>query len=350
MSFIWPLMLLWLLAVPVAAAGYLRLSRARLRRMAQLAPLGLVETGSRRPLGRRRHLPFCLFLSAVALLVVGFSRPEVVIGLPRTEGTVILAFDVSNSMLADDLEPTRIEAAKEAARRFVDGQPSTIRIGVVAFSDGGLITQPPTSERDEVVAAIDRLSPQGGTSLSQGIFTSLNAIAGGVVGADAAGTGALDPLPEPSDLADLDLDLDLDLDDLDLDFGYHGSAVVVLLSDGEDTTGLDPLLMSDLAATAGVRVFPIGIGSPQGTLVELDGFTIATMLDESTLREIAASTSGSYFHAGDATELSTIYETIDLELTIRGEKTEITGLLAGAAVVLLLAGAGLSMAWFGRVP
>jgi Ca-activated chloride channel family protein len=341
MSFIWPLMLLWLLAVPVAAAGYLRLSRARLRRMAQLAPLGLVETGSRRPLGQRRHLPFCLFLSAVALLVVGFSRPEVVIGLPRTEGTVILAFDVSNSMLADDLEPTRIEAAKEAARRFVDGQPSTIRIGVVAFSDGGLITQPPTSERDEVVAAIDRLSPQGGTSLSQGIFTSLNAIAGGVVGADAAGTGALDPLPalEPSDL-----------DDLDLDFGYHGSAVVVLLSDGEDTTGLDPLLMSDLAATAGVRVFPIGIGSPQGTLVELDGFTIATMLDESTLREIAASTSGSYFHAGDATELSTIYETIDLELTIRGEKTEITGLLAGAAVVLLLAGAGLSMAWFGRVP
>jgi Ca-activated chloride channel family protein len=277
-----------------------------------------------------------VFLTAVAVLLVGFARPEVVIGLPRTEGTVILAFDVSNSMLADDLSPTRIEAAKQAARSFVDVQPSTIRIGVVAFSDGGLVTQPPTGERAAVIAAIDRLSPQGGTSLSHGLSTSLHAIAGNGVSSAARASDQL----EQRELTDLG----------ELDIGYHGSAVIVLLSDGEDTTGLDPLAVSEVAANAGVRIFPIGIGSAEGAIVELDGFTVATRLDEATLEAIAADTSGSYFRAEDASELSAIYETIDLQLTVRGEKTEVTGLAAGLAVVLLVVGAVISMAWFGRVP
>jgi Ca-activated chloride channel family protein len=270
-------------------------------------------------------VPFAVSLAAVALMLVGFARPEMVIDLPRSEGTVILAFDVSNSMLADDLAPSRIEAAKEAARGFVEGQPPAIEIGVVAFSDGGLVTQPPTGERAEVLAAIDRLSAQGGTSLGQGIFTALNAIAGGTIAGDTA------------EVAELDI-------------GYHGSAAIVLLSDGEDTTGLDPLATADLAATAGVRIFPIGIGSAGGALVELDGFTVATRLDEPTLEAVAASTGGAYYRAEDAAELAQVYDTIDLQLTIEGEKTEVTGIAAGLAVFLLLIGAGLSMAWFGRVP
>jgi Ca-activated chloride channel family protein len=337
MSFIWPAMLVWLVAaVPALVAGYRRLAGSQARRTAALSPLGLVETGSGRPLGRRRHLPFAVFLLAVAVLLVGFARPEVAIGLPRAEGTVILTFDVSNSMLADDLSPTRIEAAQQAARRFVDLQPPAIQIGVVAFSDGGLVTQPPTDERAEVIAAIDRLSPQGGTSLSQGIFTSLNAVAGASI-SPAARTS--DRLEQP-ELTDLDV----------LDIGYFGSSVIVLLSDGEDTTGLDPLAMSEVAANAGVRIFPIGVGSAEGAIVELDGFTVATRLDEATLEAIAADTGGSYFRAEDASELSEIYESIDLQLTVKAEKTEVTGLVAGLAVVLMVVGAVMSMAWFGRVP
>lgn len=328
MSFIWPLMLYSLLLVPLLVAAYLWLLKRRARKTAALGTMGLLQTASQQ-LNRRKHLPFAIFLLAITLLLVGLARPEMVIELPRAEGTVILAFDVSSSMIADDLEPSRMEAAKSAARTFVENKPSTIQIGVVAFSNGGLIIQSPTKVQGDVQAAIDRLSPSGGTSLGQGIFTSLNAIA-----------------EEPIGLDEEALQGDVE----SLDIGYFGSAVIILLSDGENTAQPDPLDMAQLAANAGVRIFPIGIGSPEGTVVEIDGFSVATVLDDALLQEIAALTNGTYLYAEDEDALQEIYETIDLQLTIKGDKMEITALIAGISLFLLLIGGALSILWFGRIP
>ena len=328
MSFIWPPLLLALLLVPLLALGYVQLMRGRDAAGAQLGTMRLTEGTSGKRLGRRRHVPPALFLAAIALLLAALARPTVMVALPHLEGTVILAFDVSTSMLADDLAPTRMDAARQAASDFVRRQPSTIEVGVVAFSDSAFIVQRPTDVQADVLAAIDRLAPQGGTSLSDGMFSSLSAIAG-------------EPIVIPANVPPEDVPLQ--------DIGYFGSAVIVLLSDGEDTSSTDPLNVAELAAGAGVRVFPIGIGSPDGTTLEIEGFTVATALNEELLTEIATATDGTYFRAEDERRLAEVYDSIDLKLAIRGEQTEITGLAAGAALLLLLIGAGLTMRWFGRV-
>lgn len=329
MSFAWPLVLWSLLLVPLLTLAYLRLTRRRAAAAVALTAMRLTDGKSGRRAGWRRHLPPALFLAALALLLVGLARPMVVVAVPRFEGTVILAFDASTSMLADDLEPSRMDAAKGAASAFVREQPSTIQIGVVAFSDGAFIVQSPTNVQADVLAAIDRLAPQGGTSLSEGMFASLSAIAGRPVELGAA-------VSEDDVLAG--------------DIGYFGSAVIVLLSDGEHTSRVDPLVMAQLAANAGVRIFPIGIGSTAGTTLEIEGYRVATALNAPLLEAIATATDGVYFHAEDEAGLTRVYDTIDLRLAIDGEETEVTSLLAAAAMLLLVVGAGLTTFWFGRVP
>ena len=334
MTFIWPIMLLSLLLMPLLVWVYLRQVKLRDRGTAVLGPLGIVRGGDGTAVGRRRHWPPALFAVGLTLLLFSLSRPELPVSLPRIEGTVILAFDVSSSMLADDLEPSRIEAAKEAARVFVDNQPSTIRVGVVAFSNGGIVVQSPTDVKADVLATIDRLTPQGGTSLGQGIFTALNAIAGEAIVLEE---GALDE----GNLAESVQALQID------DFS---SAVVVLLSDGENTEFPEPLDIAQIAAEAGVRIYTVGIGSSEGALIEVDGFSIVTQLNEPALQEIANLTNGTYFFAEDEEELRDIYENIDLQFTIRGEQMEITAILAGISLVFMLVSGALSLLWFGRVP
>ena len=334
MTLIWPRMLVALLLVPLFIALYVRLLRQRETAVQSLGPLGVIQTRSGGYVGRRRHAPPAFFLAGLTCLLFGLSRPEMPVSLPRIEGTVILAFDVSNSMLADDLEPTRIEAAKAAARTFVESQPSTIQVGVVAFGNGGLVVQPPTNVQADILAAVDRLSPQGGTSLGQGIFTALNAIAGEPIAIDevALAEGAL-----PEDLPPLDIE-------------EYSSAVIVLLTDGENQSTLDPLQVAQLAAEAGVRIYPIGIGSEAGAVLEIDGFNIVTQLNEPALQQIASLTNGLYYQAEDEETLQDIYKNVDLQMTIKGEKREITALLAGMGALFFLIGGGLSMAWFGRIP
>lgn len=329
MSFLWPSMLFTLLFVPLLIWLYFRLQQRRQQAKAALGPLGVVQNNSGSELGKRRHIPNLLFLTGLTFLFLGFARPETVVNLPSVEGTVILAFDVSHSMAADDLEPSRIEAAKEAARTFVDNQPSTIRIGVVSFSNGGFIVQQPTDDRTAVLTSIERLSPQTGTSLGQGIFTSLNAIAGEAIAID-------------SEMIEEDAQ--------SIEIGYYPSAVVLLLTDGENTGPPDPLEIAQVAAKAGVRVYPIGVGSLEGAVITIDGFNVLTQLDEVTLEEIAKLTNGNYYHAEDEESLREIYENVDLRLTINPEKTEITAVIAGMSLILLLIGGVLSLIWFGRIP
>jgi Mg-chelatase subunit ChlD len=226
MSLGWPWMLVGLAAVPLLVLWYRRMLRVRAARRAELAALGLVapEATAR---GWRRHVAPALVLASLVLLLTALARPEATVPQPRREGTVILAVDVSSSMAAADIAPTRLEAAKVTARDFVQRQPPTVRIGVVAFSGSALVVQEPTADRPSVIAAIDRLTPQGGTALGRGLQTSLSAIVGKAVLVDEP-NNAVEPQGP--------------------DLGYHGSAAVVLLSDGENTVDPDPV---DVAALYG---------------------------------------------------------------------------------------------------
>jgi Ca-activated chloride channel family protein len=326
MTFVWPWLLLSLGVIPLLWRGYRRLLRRRAARLAALAEVGLVPAGS--TAGRRGHVAPALFLGALALLFVALARPQATVAEPRRQGTVVLAFDVSSSMGAKDVEPSRMEAAKAAARAFVQKQPATIRLAVVAFGQSGVISRQPTDDHAAVLAAIDRLAPQGGTALGRGIQTSLSAIAGRTV--------RLDPPSASPEASGQNL-------------GYYGSAAVILLSDGENTDGPDPLQAAELASTAGVRVYPIGLGSARGTVLQVDGFQVATALDEPLLRSIATTTDGTYFAAADAQALTRVYESIDVSWTFESRNIEVTALFAAAAAVLLLLGVGLSLARSGRV-
>lgn len=324
MSLLWPWMLLGLLAVPAAVLWYRRLVRGRAARRAELAALGLAEPAAATR-DRLRHVPPALLLVALVLLVAALARPEASVPQPRREGTVILAFDVSASMAATDIAPTRMEAAKAAAREFVLRQPETVRLGVVAFGGTGLVTQEVTADRAGVLAAIDRLTPQGGTGLARGLQTALGEIVGRPVELDP--TRGVEPRTD--------------------DLGYHGSSAIVLISDGENTDDVDPLAVADLASGAGVRVHPVGIGSAAGTVLQIDGFQVATALDEATLRAIAARTDGEYFAAPDERALAAVSDSV-VAWTVRTDRIEVTGLVAAAAALLVLAAVGLSLVRYGR--
>ena len=329
MSFIWPFMLITLLFIPILIGLYLRVFQKRKQAVSDLGPMGILQDSSGKSLGFRRHAPPLFFLVGLGLLLFGTSRPEMLVNLPRTEGIVILAFDVSSSMTADDFSPTRIDAAKAAARAFIEEQPNTVMIGIVAFSNGGLIVQQSTNDQDALLATIERLTPQGGTSLGHGIFTSLNAIAG-----------------EPLSINEATLEEGTP----ELQIDNSSSAVIILLTDGENTNEPNPLEIAQMAAESGVRIYPVGIGSQDGSIIEVDGFNIVTQLNKTMLEEIAKLTNGSYYFAEDEESLQEIYKNIDLRLTVEGEMSEITSIVAGVSLVFVLIGGVLSILWFGRLP
>ncbi len=317
-----------LLLVPALVVGYLWLVRRRAIDEQTLGTMAEAATRSGRALGRRRYVVPVVLLLGIVVLLVALARPEATIDLPRRQGTIVLAFDVSSSMKAKDLAPTRMAAAKQAARKFVADQPSNVRLAVVAFSDSANVVQPPTRSKRDVLDAIGRLSPRGGTALGRGILASLNAVSKRPITLDKDALEAGDRQPG---------------------VGFIGSAAVVLLSDGDNTAQLDPLALAQVASQAGVRIFPVGIGSPNGAVVDIDGFSVATALDAELLKGVARNSGGTYFAAADAATLQRVYDRIDLQLTTVGRNTEITAVFAGGALVLILLAAGLSMRWYGRV-
>jgi Ca-activated chloride channel family protein len=265
------------------------------------------------------------------------------LNLPRVEGTVILAFDVSGSMAADDLKPTRMEAAKTAARDFIEKQPGTVQVGVVAFSDNGFSVQPPTADQAAILAAINRLTAQRGTSLANGITASLNTIAAsraqGIIGETNGEPPSLsNRAPEPTSTP------------TPLPKGTYTSAAIVLLTDGENNEMPDPLAVAQTAADRGVRIYTVAVGSPAGTTLKINGFTVHTQLNEEMLKQISAITGGEYYNADNEEELRAIYDNLDPQLLLKPQNTEITALFAGASIILLLIGGALSLVWFSRLP
>ena len=330
MPFVWPEALFVLLAIPLFVALYMRMQQRRRRIAASYGRLGLVQETGGRGLGVRRHIAPALFLLSLTILIVALARPQTVVSLPRIEGTAILAFDVSGSMAADDLKPTRMEAAKAAARDFVQRQPLGVQIGVVAFSESGFGVQAPTNDQETILASINRLKPERGTSIGQGILASLRTISGADDGEDSPAAGDVTPTPVPD--------------------GTYTSAVIVLLSDGENNVSPDPLVAAQTAADHGVRIYTIGIGSAAGTILEVNGFTVHTHLDEAMLQQISQLTDGAYYSAENEQDLREIYENINLQLVVKSDEMEVTSILAGAGILVLLIGGALSLVWFSRLP
>jgi Ca-activated chloride channel family protein len=337
MSFIWPTMLFSLILIPLLVGIYVLAQQRRKQLSANYGNLGILPGSKGRQPGIRRHVPAVLFLMGLSILAVALARPQAVVALPKQEGTIILAFDVSGSMAADDIKPTRLDAAKAAAQAFVNKQPLYVQIGVVAFSDNGLSVQVPTNDPGAVLAAINRLAPQSGTSVAQGITTSLNAISvansgelPGEVYSNLLQTPSPTPTPVPR--------------------GTYTPAAIILLSDGENNENPDPLQAAQTAADQGVRIYTVGIGSPSGTTVHINGFSLHTQLDENTLKQISQITGGTYYNAQNAQDLLNIYNHLDTQLVNKPEKTELTSIFAGASILLMLAGGLFSMLWFSRLP
>jgi Ca-activated chloride channel homolog len=248
------------------------------------------------------------------------------VSIPRISGTVILAFDISKSMSAEDVEPSRLGAAQAAAISFVQAQPATVDVGVVAFGQGALTTRQPDPDHEGAIAAIKRLTPSGGTSLGQAILASLTTITGKPVSLPGPESNA----PPP-------------------DLGYWGSATIVVLSDGEDTGGPDAVAAAELAAAAGVHIETVGIGTVEGTTIEVDGYQVSTALNEDLLTEVAQTTTGSYHRADDAASLGNVARSLDLRATTHPEFLELTAVVLGLALLLLTIGGMLMISWYGRI-
>ncbi|HET6262520.1 MAG TPA: VWA domain-containing protein [Chloroflexia bacterium] len=336
MTFVWPIMLFWLVLIPAFPAIYVWMQQRRQQLVALYGNPGLVQEAAGRRVGARRHIPPLFFLAALVVLIVAMARPQATVSLPRLEGSVILAFDVSGSMAADDLKPSRMEAAKAAAREFVQDQPSSVQIGVVTFSDGGFTAQPPTDDQAAVLASIERLTVQRGTSLARGIEASLNVLSAGEgdkpQGLSIPRTQEAAPTATP------------------VPKGTYTSAVIVLLTDGENNQEPDPLEAAQAAADRGVRIHTVGVGSTAGATLRIEGFSVRSRLDEETLQRISEMTGGTYYNAANEEDLHAIYDNLDPELAIKPQKMEMTSLFAGAGILILILGSTLSLLWLGRLP
>ena len=333
MSFIWSSLLYLLILVPLLVWLYVRSQRQRRAVAARYGSLGVVQAPDARA-NRRRHIPALLFLLGITVLITSAARPQAVVSVPKLESTVILTFDVSGSMAADDLKPTRMEAAKAAAGAFVQEQPSNVAIGVVAFSDGGITVQAPTTDKTQTLETIYRLVPRRGTSMGNGILVALNTIV--IAAGDTPILNSSAPQTQPEAVPEIQ--------------GWYPSSAIVLLGDGENTQDPDPLLAADLAADLSVRIYTIGVGKPEGALINIEGFSIMSQLNEGVLQEISQITGGQYYNAASEEDLLRVYRDLQPQLAFRTEEIEVTALFAAAGFwVFLLAGA-LSLLWFGRVP
>ncbi len=330
MTFIWPSMLWLLLLIPLGVFTYLQNQKRRKKLIEKFSGLGLTQH-----IEPRRHVPPAIFLFSLAILIFSLARPQAVVSLPKQEGTIILAFDVSGSMAADDLKPTRLAAAKVAAEDFIKRQPPYVQIGVVAFSDGGFSVQLPTNDQGAILAAINRLTPQRGTSIANGILVSLKAI-NPVTTPPPESYTILTPAPTPTPTP--------------MPAGTYTNAAIVLLTDGENNENPDPLAAAQEAADRGVRIYTVGIGSVTGTNVHINGFTLHTQLYEDPLKQISQITGGTYYNAQSTEELIKIYDNLNTQISIKPEKTELTSIFAGAGILVLLVGGLFSLLWFGRLP
>jgi Ca-activated chloride channel family protein len=294
----------------------------------------------------RRHIPALLFLIALMAMIVAIARPAAVVTLPSQHRTIILAMDVSGSMRATDVQPNRITAAQNAAKAFVTDQPANVRIGVVSFAGTAAVVQAPTQNREDIIAAIDRFQLQRATAIGSGIIVSLATIFPDA-GIDVSSLiyGRDGPRGMPLDQTGKTEKKDFK----PVAPGSYTSAAIILLTDGQRTTGPDSIDAARMAADRGVRIFTVGFGTKSGETIGFEGWSMRVRLDEDTLKTIANITRGEYFYAGTATDLKKVYETLNSRFLMEKKDMEISALFAAGAAVTALLSAALSLLWFNRI-
>jgi Ca-activated chloride channel family protein len=351
MTFLWP-EFLWLLAlVPLLVAAYVLILRRKRKTALRYASLTMVKEAMGAGPRFRRHVPPLLFLVALIVMITAVARPAAVVRLPSQHETIILALDVSGSMRAKDVEPDRITAAQNAAKTFINEQPRSTRIGIVAFAGTASLVQPPTQSREDLHAAIERLQLQRATAIGSGILVALKAIFPDVdfdlratnprlnaagspgKGGPLAGPLATPPGDKPKPVPP----------------GSYKSAAIILLTDGQATTGPDPIEAARMAAERGIRVYTVGVGTPNGEILVGEGWSMRVRLDEETLKQIANLTSAEYFYAGTAVDLKKIYQSLNSRFVLEKKETEITAIFAATAALTILLSALLSLLWFNRI-
>jgi Ca-activated chloride channel family protein len=343
--------MLWLLAaLPALVAAYLFLLRRKKKTTLRYSNLSLVKEAMGASQRLRRHIPPLLFLLALTLLILAVARPSAVVTLPTHQRTIILAMDISGSMRATDVEPSRIAAAQAAAKSFVSDQPRGTRIGVVTFAGTAAVAQAPTNKSDEIVAAFDRFQLQRATAIGSGILVSLKAIFPDAEFDLRSSNPRRDPARDSLRSAPLDQAREPEKPGFKpVTPGSYASAVIILLTDGQSNVGPDPIEAARMAAERGVRVYTVGFGTTEGEILRFEGWSMRVRLDEQTLKKIAELTQGEYFYAGTASDLKKVYETLSSRLVFETGETEITALFSAAAALMALIAALLSVWWFHRI-
>jgi Ca-activated chloride channel family protein len=345
MHFLWPDFLWLLLALPLLIVLYVWLLRRKKKMSLRYASLSIVKEAMGPGSSIKRHIPPVLFLLALAAMLIASSRPVAVITLPSNQQTIILAMDVSGSMRATDVQPNRLVAAQEAAKKFLTDLPRHVKVGIVAFAGSAQVAQLPTVNREDLVTAIDRFQLQRATATGNAIVISLATLFPDA-GIDLQQMGnsrfgqrsqSLDqPAKEAKPFTPVPA-------------GSYNSAAIIMLTDGQRTTGVDPLEAAKMAADRGVKVYTVGIGTVDGETIGFEGWSMRVRLDEETLKNVANKTQAEYFYAGNADTLKRVYETLSSRLTVEKKEMEVSSLLALIAAGLALLSAGLSLAWFNRI-
>jgi Ca-activated chloride channel family protein len=339
--------MLWLLLlVPVMVAGYFFLLRRKRRAALRYAGLSMVKEAMGRGQSVRRHIPPLLFLLALLAMLIAMARPTAVVTLPSQHQTIILAMDVSGSMRAVDVEPNRLSASQAAAKAFVADLPSSVRVGVVSFAATASVVQQPTHNHDDVIAAIDRFQLQRGTAIGSGIIVALATlfpdagidVSSLLYGRDGPRGTPIDQSRKTEKPAFTPVAP-----------GSYNSAAIILLTDGQRTTGPDSLDAARMAAERGVRVFTVGFGTVCGETIGFQGWSMRVRLDEETLKAIAKITHGEYFYAGSAGDLKKVYDSLNSRLVLEKQDIEISALFAAVGAAAALASAVLSLLWFSRI-
>jgi Ca-activated chloride channel family protein len=348
-NFIWPDALWLLLALPLLTLFYVWILRRKKKAAVRYANLGMIKEAMGAGSRIKRHLPPALFLLAIACSILALSRPTATVTLPTQKQTIIMALDASGSMRAKDVEPSRLVAMQNAAKQFVlDAAPKT-KIGIVVFAATATLVAPPSDDREAAIQAIDRIQLQRATATGSGLIVSLATIfpdAGfdvstalfgreGARGGSIAGGASKGPDPKK--------------DFKPVEPGSYNNAVVILLTDGQRTTGPDPIEVAKMAADRGVRVYTVGFGTTSGEIIGFEGWSFRVRLDEETLKTVALMTRGEYFYAGTAQDLKKVYQTLNSRLSLEKKESEVTALLSGAGAVLAMLAGLLSLLWFNRI-
>ncbi|MEP6607780.1 MAG: VWA domain-containing protein [Burkholderiaceae bacterium] len=350
MRFLWPDMLWGLALLPLLVAAYFYILRQRKRVAIRYSSLLLVREAVR---GQRfrRHIPPALLLLSMVAAVLAVARPTATVKLPSQYMTVALAMDVSRSMQATDVEPTRISAAQVAAKAFIEDLPGNVRLGIVSFAGTANVVQTPTDNKQDMLDAIDRFQLQRATATGSGLILALAMLfpeegidIDSVIASQARARG------HPGGAAPIDRARKAEDKKVVQPAapGSYGSGVIILLSDGRRTAGPDPIEVAKMAAERGVRVYTVGFGTLEGTTISMDNYSFYVRLDEETLKAIAKITGGEYFQAGTGADLRKVYANLSTKLSIERKETEVSALLGAAAALFALIAAMLSVLWFHR--